>query len=536
MEVIKTALPGSRLEVRMNMSAAEVDKAFAVVYQEVSDQGGIPGFRPGKAPARVIRRRVGEDAAREMAWMRLIEEHYPAMLEQEEIHAIGDPTFPSLEDIAFEEGAPLEFTISMTVRPVPNIRQYTGFSLLRPSAEVTDEQLEEALEKLRQTAAEISDTERDTVAEGDAVTAAFSVVPEGEEPPTDTSEQEFIIGSGDYQPAIDIEMIGKKVGDTVTLEHQYPEDYHAAVVAGKKVTVTATIESIMERVVPELNDEFAASQGEFTTLDQLKDMLREQLARQMQEAARAELEQNALAAVMANTTVDAPDLLVNDLANAGFDNFVHRLEQDGLKLESLTEIAQVSEEDIRANERLRAEALIKFHLALAHIAHEEEIEADEDDIDAEIARFAEQSDVSFDFVKDAVDVQDDLMEQFFDRALRNKIISFVVDSSEIVDVPRDQYPKAKEEQQARLTELSERLRAEEAAAAAPESAGETPADGAPETEQAQSAGEQTPDDGQTTEVPAETDTDTGEQAAAAEAPADDTPAEAEPSDTRADSE
>ncbi len=535
MEVTKTALPGSKLELRLQMSAADVESAYAKVYKELADQGGIPGFRRGKAPAKVIRRRVGEEPVREMAWMRLLEDHYPTMLEAEDIQPLTDPVFPDLEDLPLAEGQPLEFTISLVVRPVPAIKQYKGFRLLRPSTDVTDEQLSEALERLRETAAELSEPDRDVVAEGDAVTASFSVVPEGEEPDGEPTEQEFIIGSGDYEPAIDMAMVGKKVGDVVTMEHEYAEDYRSRLVAGKKVTVTATIESIMQRTLPELNDEFAAQQGDFETLDALKDTLREQLARQLQADAEREVEQNALGAVMANTTIDLPEAVVERLAETGFGEFSVSLERDGLDLETFTEIAQISEEDIRENQRLRAEALMKFHFTLSHIQREEKIEATDDDLEAEIVRFADGSDTEADFVRQAMEVQEELREQFRERAMRNKVIALIVDSSEIVDIPHADYEQAKQAEQARLVELAEQLRAE-AAAAAP--AAEEPAEAA-----AEAAGEQAQDAvetgtvaaeaaGEQTQDAVETDTDTGEQAA----DTSETQTGAEPSDTQAESE
>lgn len=519
MEVTKTALPGSKLELRLNMSAADVDSAYAKVYKELADQGGIPGFRRGKAPAKVLRRRIGEEPVREMAWMRLLEDHYPAMLEQEDIQPLTDPVFPDLEDLPLAEGQPLEFTISLVVRPVPSIKQYKGFRLLRPSTEVTDEQLEEALENLRETAAELSEPDRDVVAEGDSVTAAFSVVPEGEELDGEPTEQEFIIGSGDYEPAIDMAMVGKKVGDVVTMEHEYAEDYRSRLVAGKKVTVTATIESIMQRTLPELNDEFAAKQGDFETLDELKDMLRVQLARQMQADAEREVEQNALAAVMANTTIDLPDAVVEQLAETGFGEFSMSLERDGLDLETFTEIAQISEEDIRENQRLRAEALMKFHFTLSHIQSEEKLEATDDDLEAEIVRFANGSDTEADFVRQALSVQDDLREQFRERAMRNKVIALIVDSSEVVDVERAEYEQAKQAEQARLVELAEQLRAE-AAVAAPAAEEDVEAAAAPEGDQPQDAVETYTDTGEQPVDTSETQTQTG----------------AEPSDTQAESE
>ena len=463
MDVHKTELPGSRVELKVQLAADEVDDAYAAVFQELSDRGGIPGFRPGKAPAAIIRRRVNEDTLQELAWMRLVEQHYPEIVETEELEPLTDPSFPDLESLDFGENRPVSFTVSMTVRPRPKIEQYKGLHVFKPSAEVTEKGIDEALEELREAAAEEVETERVEVAEGDIVTATLTVIGEEADEPLSEGEQEFAIGSGKYSPVIDAEMVGKKIGDTVNVEHTYPDDYDDADLAGKQVAICATIDQIMERRLPDLDDEFAKSQGDFESLAALREAVSEQIARQLEDRARQEVENNALTAILAGTQVDLPESLVDQIAAGGFDRFQQRLEAEGLSLEAFTEIAQVSEDDVRANERVRAEAALKLELTLAEIGRLEDMELTDDDLEAEIKRFAAVVGADEGFVRQALGVQDGLEEELRERALRNKIVGFIVDNSEVEEVAREDYEEIKQREREKLEERAKAVaEAEEA--------------------------------------------------------------------------
>ncbi len=452
MEVHKTQLPGSRVELKLQLSAEDVDKAYGQVFEELSDQGGIPGFRPGKAPPVIIRRRYDEDMLQELAWVRLIEEHYPTLVEDEKLEPLEDPSFPDLENLDFGENKPVEFSITLTVRPRPTIEQYKGLHIFKPSAEVTEKDIEDILEEFREAGAEDVEVDREEVAEGDLVTATLTVLADGAEEPLTKGEQDFVVGGDRYAPAIDQEMLGKKIGDTVSLEYEYPEDHEDAELAGKKATVSATIDQIMERKLPELDDEFAATQGDFETLEEWTEVLTEQLARQSEQQARQEAENNALAAILAGTQIDLPESLVERAAADGFDKFQLDLEREGLSLEAFAEIAQVEEDEVKANETARAEASLKLHFVLDEIRRLEELELDEEDFEAEIARFAESAGVDADFVRQSLQVQEGLEEQLRERAMRNKIINFIIENSEIEEVAREEYEEVKKREREKLEE------------------------------------------------------------------------------------
>jgi len=310
LEAHKVRFPGSKVELRFLFDADEIDDVYAKVFRELSDRGGIRGFRPGKAPAKIVRRNYEQEIIQQMAWMGLIEDYCNNIIEEKGIEPIEDPTFPDLEELRLAENKPLAFTISFIVRPIPEIGQYKGVHIFKPSAEVTEEDIDEELRKLQQDAAEEVEPDRDEIRAGDMVTAKVTVKPVGADETLEEGEEDFEIGSSRYTPPIDTEMIGKKVGDTVAVEHTYPEDYEAPELAGKNVIVAATIGKIVELKLPEINDEFAKSIGEFADLDDLRSTLRDQVAKHLREWAESEAESNALAVIMAHADVDLPPSIV----------------------------------------------------------------------------------------------------------------------------------------------------------------------------------------------------------------------------------
>ncbi|MFP3904133.1 MAG: trigger factor, partial [Armatimonadota bacterium] len=456
----KKQLPGSELEVQVQLEAGEVDGAYDKIYQEISDQGGIPGFRPGHVPPIIIRRRVGEEDLQEMAWMRLVEEHYPKIIEEHEVEPIDDPTFPDLEELGLQEGEPLEFTFNIVVRPVPEMEQYKGIRVIKPGAEVTDEDVDNAIEQMRQSAAEEIKPDRDAVSEGDIVTADLKVQLEDDDEPLSQAEQEFEIGSGRYDPPIDEKLIGRLVGQTVEIEHEYPEDYDDDDLAGQKATITVTIKELRERLVPDLDDEFAQQEG-FEDLEDLKETVREQVQRDLQRNAREEAENSALANILAGTTIDLPDRLVEQAAASEFENFQAELQREGLDMESFTEITGASEAEVRENERTRARAALKLNFVLSEIQKREEIEVEEEDLDQEIERFADSTGSDVDFVRQALELQDGLEDQLRERALRTKILDFILENAEVEEIPRDEWEEAKEAERKRLEEKTKELEPEE---------------------------------------------------------------------------
>ena len=461
-------LPGSQLDMTFKLDDSDVRRAFDKVYSELAQQGAIPGFRPGRAPAAVIKRRFKPEVLRDMFWMKAVETFVEPELEKDEIKVIGQPEFPEFDQIELVEGQPVEFTLKVTVRPEPELPEYKGLKLHRIVAEVTDEQVAEVLDQMRQSAAKEKPVSDRPVQSGDIVAAELKITLEGQDEPVHESSQQFEVGSGRYTPAIDEALVGHSLDEAVTLEYEYPEDHEAEELAGQKATLSATIEEIRERILPELDDEFAQGQGEYESLDQLRTELRERLEKQAADRSRETLENDALAAVVRDAKVDLPEILIEDIARRGFASFVEELQQNGMSVEEFAEIANADVDVLQRNERVRAEVGLKVQFVLGAIAEAEGVEADDAALEEEVTLFAAETGGDEAFIRNALEVQEDVRERLQDRAIRRLTIQKLLDTAEIEDVSQERYDEIREQerQAAREKAEAEAKAAEEAAAQA----------------------------------------------------------------------
>jgi len=498
------SLPGSQLDMTFQLDDGDVRRAFDKVYSELAQQGSIPGFRPGRAPAAVIKRRFKPEILRDMFWMKAVETFVEPELEKEELKVIGQPDFPDFQEIEVEEGQPVEFTLKITVRPEPELPDYKGLKLHRLPAEVTDEQVAEVLGQMRQAAAKEKPVSDRPVQSGDVVAADLKITLAGQDEPVHESSQQFEVGSGRYTPAIDEALVGHNLDETVTLEHQYPEDHEDEDLAGQQATLSATIEEIRERLLPELDDDFAKTQGEYEGLEQLQGEVRERLEKEAAQRRQEALENDALSAVVRDTKIDLPEMLIDDLARRGFASFAEELQSNGMSVVEFAEIASTDVENLQLNERMRAEVALKVQFALEAIAAAEGVEVEEAALDEEIGLFAAEANVGEDFVRNALDLQEDLRERLEDRATRRLTIQKLLDAAEIEDVTQERYDEIKEQErqaarekaEAEATAAEEAAKtAEEAAKAAEETAAETAEDAAEPVEDAVQADAEAVEDG-----------------------------------------
>jgi trigger factor len=476
-----SALPGSRLELTFSLEGSEVESVFAKVFNELSQGAAIPGFRKGHAPAHIIRRRTKPEMLRDMAWMRLMEEYVEKELQKEELQVIGEPDFPNFDEIELLEGQPVTFTLTVTVRPKPELPDYSGLKLYRIAAEVSDEQVAEVIEQMREAAGqEVAVEGRDVVEKGDLAEAEVNVLLEGAEEASHVSTQTFEVGSGRYQPAIDEALVGHQVGETVEVPVDYPEDHEVADLAGKQGTIRATIQGLKTKVLPELNDEFAQGQGEYEDLADLQAKMREKLQADAERSSRDTLDNDALGIVVRDTVVDMPEALVHNIAARGYQSFLQDLQREGLSLENFLEITGADESALQRNELVRAEIGLKVDLVLEAVAEAEGVEVGDEAIEEEMALFGAENNLEVDFLRNAMGLQEGFREQLEGRAQRRLTLQALLAKADIEDVSRERYDEIKaEERQARETEAAAKA-AEEAAAEEPAEA-ETAADTEPET-------------------------------------------------------
>ena len=385
------------VEIPSTVVDAEIDK----VARDYSKAARIPGFRPGKVPAKVVRQRFRDQILHDVAHG-LIPRAVDEALRERGVEPVDTP---DIKDVLVEEGQPLKFTASFETVPPIEPGDYTTLTLHEPNTAVTDDAVQQALSGLRDRAARYEPVEGRGVEAGDSVVLDLKrtalpkteeplIVIPGEpapppsEPQTDTHEGVTVeIGAPANPPGFDEQLAGLLPGESKTFDVQYPADYAIQELAGSTVKYAAALKAIRKRVVPELDDEFAKDIGEFETLDALRTRVRGDLEHEAKHEAERELRAELLKQIASRVTFDVPQALLDREIDRRVEDFARRLVEqriDPMKV-------NINWEEFREKQKEAAAEAVRGALYLDEVARREAIAASDAEVDAEIARYAERT-------------------------------------------------------------------------------------------------------------------------------------------------
>jgi trigger factor len=372
-----------QVEVPPEEFKRDLDRA----YRDVAGEVKIPGFRKGKAPRPVIDNAVGRDHVLEHFVRESLPTYYVNALREHDLSPVADPEI-DLDDV--EEGKPLRFTATVVVRPRLTLEpdQYKGVHVTAPSPEVTDRDVDEYVERLRDRFAELDSVTRPATT-GDYVLADVRATVHDREIP-EATRIGFLseVGSEELVPELDKEFAGKRAGEIVKVNAVLPESFGDP--AGQEVTFTALVKDVKAKKLPAVDDEFAKTASEFDTLDELRADLRTKLGELKGAEVQHVVRDLVLAKVVDGAEVDLPDKMVDEETEDRVRRSVQRLEQAGVTLEQALEAEGFDELRFRADTRAHATRALKADLVLEAVARQEDIEVTPEDLDREIAATARQ--------------------------------------------------------------------------------------------------------------------------------------------------
>ncbi|HLR65173.1 MAG TPA: trigger factor [Pseudogracilibacillus sp.] len=381
-------LEGNEGKLTITVSADRFEEALDEAFKKVVKDVNIPGFRKGRVPRPIFEQRFGVESLYQDAIDIVLPSAYSEAVEQTGIFPVDQPSI-NIDEI--ERGKDLVFDCEVTVKPEVTLGEYKGIEVEDTFEEVTDEDVETELETLRQNHAELVVKEEGSVEEGDTVVIDYEgfvdEVPfEGGKAENHTLE----IGSGQFIPGFEDELVGKESGKEVDVNVTFPEEYHAEELAGKEAVFKVTVHEIKQKELPELDDEFAKDvDEEVETLDELKAKTKERLNEERQTAADNAKREQLIETVSDNATVDIPEAMVEAEIDQMMNEFGQRLQMQGMTLENFFEFSGQKEEDFREQMKEDAEKRVKTNLTLEAIIEAESIEAADEDVDKELDKMAE---------------------------------------------------------------------------------------------------------------------------------------------------
>ena len=418
-------ISSNKVKLSFDIDAAKFDEAMGKAYIKVRGQVAIPGFRKGHAPRKMIENMYGEGVFYDEAFELIFDEVYGPAIDENKLEVVDRPQV-DIQQIG--TGKNLQFTCEVFVKPDVTLGEYKGVEVKKEHTLVTEDDVNAEIEKERnKQAAEVSVDDR-AGAEGDTVNLDYSGSVDGVKFAGGTAEgQTLKIGSHTFIPGFEEQMVGMNIGEEKDLNVTFPTEYHAPDLAGKEAVFHVKVNSITETQLPALDDDFAKDISEFDTLDAYKADVRAKL-----EAQAAERDNNAftnavIEKVMANATVEIPDAMVERQIDSMVRNFEARLAQQGLKLADFMKYTGQDEKSFRNQYRDQAEKSVRANLVLEAVENVEKFEAAEEEIDAEIEKFAKQIGQNVEDLKKNLTEGD--REYFKADVIRDKAVKFLCDNA-----------------------------------------------------------------------------------------------------------
>lgn len=385
-------------KLTIEVPAEELEKALEAAYQKEKKKISIPGFRKGKVPRAVVEKMYGPAIFYEDAANDLMQQNYGAAVEESGVDVVSRPT---VDVVQIEKGKSFIFTAEVAVKPAVTLGQYKGVEVTKADVTVTEEEVQEALEKEQNNNARtIAVTDR-PVAAGDTAVIDFEGFVDGVAFEGGKGEDYSLeIGSHSFIDTFEDQLVGKNAGDDVEVHVTFPEQYQAAELAGKPAVFQVKIKEIKAKELPELDDEFAQDVSEFETLDEYKESLKKELTEKKQNEVKRTQEDEAIQKIIDSSEMDIPDAMINSQCETMVEEFAQRIAQSGLSMEQYLQFSGMTMDKLQEQVRPEAITRIKSSLVLEQIAKEENIVASEEDIDAEIAKMASQYGMEADKLKE----------------------------------------------------------------------------------------------------------------------------------------
>jgi len=378
----------NRVSMEITVPAGEFQTAYDRAYKRISAQVNISGFRKGKAPKALVEARVGKEAIIEEAYEYVIPEAYKKALDESGIEPVDRP---EVEVVSADAGKEMVYTVKVYVKPEVELGQYKGLGVDKSIEAVTEEQVENQLKSLQERYAKITNLEEGTVENGDTAVIDFEgFVDDVEFPGGKGTDYPLVIGSNSFIPGFEEQLIGAALGAEVEVRVTFPEEYHSADLAGKDALFKVAVKGIKRKELTHLDDEFAKDVSEFESLEELKSDIRNKLLKTAEERAEREFKNAVIQKAVENSTVDIPAVMIDHRVGDMINDLAQRLQYQGLSFEQYLQYAGTSQNELMEKYRPQAEQSVKTELVLEAVAKAEGIEASDEEIQAEIEKYAAQ--------------------------------------------------------------------------------------------------------------------------------------------------
>ena len=414
-------LEKSQVKLTIEVGAEEFEKAVNKAYLQMRGKMNVPGFRPGKAPRKIIEGMYGAEVFYEEAVNIVLPDAYEAAVQEQKLEVVG---YPQVElESCGKDGVVFQCTVA--VYPEVTLGQYKGLEAPRAEVKVMAADVNARLKEMAERNSRLVSVER-AVKKGDTADIDFEGFDNGKAFDGGKGENfDLEIGSGSFVPGFEDQVIGMKAGEEKDLDITFPEDYHKDL-AGKKVVFHVKAKEIKCKELPKLDDDFAKDVSEYDTLKELKDSIKREITEQREQSAKYAVENELMEKVAANIECDIPDALIDEQCARFLEEFKQRLQSQGIPYDQYCKMTNMDEAKFLEESKEPATREVRMDLAVNAIIKEEKLEATDEEVEKQYNDLAEKYSMDVNELKkylDAMSVRTQI--------IRDKAISVVVDSAKI---------------------------------------------------------------------------------------------------------
>ena len=412
-------------ELEVSVDGDTFKDAVTKAYLKQRKNITIPGFRKGKAPRAFIEKYYGEGVFYEDALEAIYPDAVASAIEEAKLEPVDTPYDLEIPEMG-NDGVTMKFKV--TVKPEVELGEYKGLKATKKSTKVTADEVKAELARMQEQNSTVSDVDDRAVKKNDIVVIDFEGFVDGKAFEGGKAEKyELTIGSNQFIPGFEDQIIGHKIGDKFDVNVKFPEDYQADL-ASKDAVFKIKLHGIKVKEVPALDDEFAKDVSEFDTLDELKKDIKKQLEKRKNDDAENELHNTLLEEVAKGIKAEIPEAMIEKTIDDDVNEYSYRLQSQGLKLETYLKYTGMDMKGFREGFKERAETQVRLNLALEKIIEKEKIEVTEEDIEAEYKKYADAYNMDIDTIKKAVSA-----ESLKPELASRKAIDLIVDRAVVTE-------------------------------------------------------------------------------------------------------
>ena len=414
------------IKLTVEVPAEEFTAALNQAFNHNKKNINVPGFRKGHATRMMVEKIYGKGAFYEEAAQIVVNGSYRQAVEESKEDIVSGPAINIVE---MEEGKTFVYEATVAVKPEVELGEYKGITVEKADDQVTDEDVENELKNIADRSARLVDV-TDEIKSGDQTVIDFKGTVDGTAFNGGTAEDyPLTIGSNQFIPGFEDQIIGHKTGETFDVNVKFPEDYHAKDLAGKDAVFAVTVKSAKQKELPEINDEFADNHSEFSTLAEMKEDLKKKVQERKTAAAKTENENKVVEKVVENAKVELPQPMVDTECRSMIDNYANQLQSQGLSLQDYLKYTGQTIDSMMEQLKPNAVKNITTGLVLEAVAKAENIEVSDEDFEQEVQHMADQYKIELEQMKKFV--TEDQKEQIVEGLARTKAIDFLVGAANL---------------------------------------------------------------------------------------------------------